>query len=113
MASTATFSPHYSSPYYDHHDHEDDEDYMSSEDDAEDDVVGGRSSDNQSVYSYSSSIDRHLILKNIHGRTFNNTNEVRLLCLFRCDHLLMDLCSTTCYPQMWQNTADWTSNTNS
>lgn len=33
-------------------------------------------SDRRSIYSYTSSLDREFILKDVHGRVFNNTNEV-------------------------------------
>lgn len=34
-------------------------------------------SDRESLYSYMSSVDREFILKDVHGRVFNNTNEVK------------------------------------
>lgn len=36
-------------------------------------------SDRQSIYSYTSSVDREFILKDVHGRIINNTNDVRCL----------------------------------
>lgn len=33
-------------------------------------------SDKRSVYSYTSSVDREFILKDLYGRVVNNTNEV-------------------------------------
>lgn len=33
-------------------------------------------SDRDSVFSYTSSVDREFIVKNLHGRIVNNTNDV-------------------------------------
>lgn len=35
------------------------------------------SSPRTSVYSYASSVDKHLVLRELHGRIVNNTNDVR------------------------------------
>lgn len=34
-------------------------------------------SDQRSIYSYTSSVNREFILKDLHGRVVNNTNEVK------------------------------------
>lgn len=34
-------------------------------------------SDGRSIHSFGSSVDREFILKDVHGRVLNNTNEVR------------------------------------
>lgn len=36
----------------------------------------GRNSPSPSVYSYHSSVDGNMMLRDLHGRTFNNTSEV-------------------------------------
>ncbi|KAG8904079.1 Eukaryotic peptide chain release factor GTP-binding subunit [Tulasnella sp. 403] len=59
----------------------------------EDDDAGteGRASPAPSVYSYASSVDRHLILREVHGRIFNNISEYYMLPADIQEHSRLDL----------------------
>ncbi|KAG9048515.1 hypothetical protein FS837_012705 [Tulasnella sp. UAMH 9824] len=52
---------------------------------------GGRNSPSPSVYSYHSSVDGGIMLREIHGRTFNNTSEHYMLPADVTEHSRLDL----------------------
>lgn len=62
----------------------------------------GRASPSPSVYSYHSSVDGNVMLRDIHGRTFNNTSEVsRRWSLMCCKHRPLTVARTHAYKALY------------